>query len=129
MSRIRVVGGDAATDATTRGAICDGLSGLLADYRQKVATYTAETRPAALDRAREELDALEFKVECYGTRLDDRRAEVEAALADTRRAVRARLFLATDALGTDDADDADDADEDEDDTTPAARGHELAEAA
>jgi hypothetical protein len=101
MGRLPVTSGTAQGDATTRDAIADGMARLLADYRAKVAEYTSDTRPAALERSRRELDELEFKVECYAVHLDDRRAELDAALAATREAVRARLFGDADGLAPD----------------------------
>lgn len=79
--------GDAAVDRT----VADGMEALINEYHAKVEKFTKDTGTRATNRAEADLKELKFKLDAYAVHLEDRQAELAAALAAAEDTMRSRL--------------------------------------
>ena len=89
--RFPVPAGTSEGDRSVKEAVAAGLAALIAEHRQAVAAFGADTRPGTVERAAEKIRRTKFKVEAYSQYLAEERARLERDLADTQRELRAKV--------------------------------------
>ncbi|HET6575538.1 MAG TPA: DUF6744 family protein [Fimbriiglobus sp.] len=89
--RFPVPAGTSEGDRSVKEAVAAGLAALIAEHRQAVAAFGADTRPGTVERAAEKIRQTRFKVEAYAQYLAEERERLERDLADTQRELRAKV--------------------------------------
>ena len=74
-----------------RQAVADGLAGLIAEHRQAVAQFGADTRPDTLERAAAQIRTTRFKVESYAAYLAEEKARLDRELELAADELRAKV--------------------------------------
>lgn len=72
-------------------AVAAGLAAVVAEYRQAVAGFDADTRPGTVARAAERIRTTKYKVEAYAAYLADEREKLERDLAEAQAELRAKV--------------------------------------
>jgi hypothetical protein len=89
--RFPVPAGTSEGDRSVREAVAAGLSALVAEHRQAVAAFGADTRPGTVERAAEKIRATRFKVESYAQYLAEERDKLERDLAVAQQELRNKV--------------------------------------
>jgi hypothetical protein len=78
-------------DRSVQEAVAAGLAALVAEHRQAVAEFDADTRPGTVERAAEKIRRTKFKIEGYAQYLAEERDKLERDLAAAQRELRAKI--------------------------------------
>ena len=91
VARFPIPAGTPEGDRSVQDAVAAGLSAVIADYRQAVAGFDADTRAGTVERAAEKIRTTKFKVEAYAAYLADERGKLERDLAAAQAELRAKV--------------------------------------
>ena len=91
MGRFPVPAGTTEGDRSVKEAVASGLSALIAEHRQAVEGFGADTRDGTLERAAERIRLTKFKVESYAAYLAEEKTRVERELADASKELRKKV--------------------------------------
>ena len=72
-------------------AVADGLAAVIAEYRQAVAGFDADTRKGTVERAAEKIRRTRLKVEGYAELLADQKGALDRAVAAARDELRRKV--------------------------------------
>lgn len=89
--RFPVPAGTAEGDRSVKEAVAAGLAQLIAEHRQAVAAFGADTRDDTLRRAAERIRTTRLKVEGYAELLAEERCRLERAVAEAQEDLRAKV--------------------------------------
>jgi hypothetical protein len=91
LGRFPVPAGTPEGDRSVKEAVADGLAAVIAEYRQAVAGFDADTRKGTVERAAEKIRRTRLKVEGYAELLLDEKARLDRELAAAQAELRARV--------------------------------------
>jgi hypothetical protein len=91
LGRFPVPTGTVEGDRSVKEAVASGLSALIAEHRQAVEGFGADTRDGTLERAAERIRLTKFKVEQYATYLAEEKSRLERELADASKELRRKV--------------------------------------
>ena len=89
--RFPVPAGTPEGDRSVKESVAAGLAAVIADHRQAVAQFGADTRDHTLERAADKIRRTQFKVEAYAEYLLDEKAHLDRVLAEARAELRAKV--------------------------------------
>jgi hypothetical protein len=91
MLRFPVPEGTASGDISVKEAVASGLSALIAEHEEAIASFGEDTRPDTVERAAERIRNTKFKVEAYAALLADQKHQLELSLATASRKLRQKV--------------------------------------
>jgi hypothetical protein len=91
IQRFPVPTGTAEGDRSVKESVAAGLSALIAEHQQAVATFGSDTRESTLERAAERIRQTKFKIEAYSAYLAEEKGRLESQLSDAARKLRAKV--------------------------------------
>ena len=89
--RFPVPAGTAEGDRSVKEAVASGLSVLIAEHRQAVEGFGADTRDGTLERAAERIRLTKFKIEQYTAYLAEEKTRLERELATAAQQLRSKV--------------------------------------
>lgn len=91
IQRFPVPTGTVEGDRSVKESVAAGLSALIAEHQQAVATFGSDTRESTLERAAERIRQTKFKIEAYSAYLAEEKGRLESQLSDAARKLRAKV--------------------------------------
>jgi len=91
LRRFPVPAGTPHGDRSVKDAVAGGIAALIAEHREAIATFGADTRADTLERAAERIRLVRHKVSAYAAYLAEERDRLEEDLADAARELRATV--------------------------------------
>jgi hypothetical protein len=91
LARFPVPAGTAHGDRSVRDAVAGGLAALIAEHREAVAGFGADTREGTLERAAQRIRLTRHKLSAYSAYLAEERDRLEHDLADAARELRGKV--------------------------------------
>ena len=89
--RFPIPAGTPEGDRSVKESVAAGLSALITDHEQAIASFGQDTRQSTLERAAERIRQTRFKVEAYGVYLADEKERLEEKLASATRHLREKV--------------------------------------
>jgi hypothetical protein len=91
LARFPVPEGTAHGDRSVKDAVATGIAAMIAEHRQAIDTFGADTRKDTLERAAERVKQVRHKLSAYAEYLADERVRLERELAAAARELRTKV--------------------------------------
>lgn len=91
LPRFPIPKGTPEGDRSVKESVAAGLSALIVEHQQAIASFGGDTRQSTLERAAERIRQTRFKIEAYAAYLAEEKDRLDAQLADASQKLRAKV--------------------------------------
>jgi hypothetical protein len=95
LPRFPIPAGTPEGDRSVKESVAAGLSALIGEHEQAVASFGEDTRQSTLERAAERIRQTRFKIEAYSIYLAEEKSRLEDKLASAARSLREKVASLT----------------------------------